>query len=670
MKLAFIRSARASRTTIPNGSARPPARAEPVRRIASARVPRVALTDDSLHRRPRRSRRAPGQLPRHRGLPGRAHAARPPPPDIIAVVKANAYGHGARHVARRARAGGRHHAGVRGHRGRHRAARRRASRGPILVFGALSVSDLDGLFDYDLTPTCSTPGAGRALQAARPRPGPAPPLPPEDRHRLEPARLPPRQPRADAAGACSRARTSTCAAVYTHFATADDPSHPLFDAAARAVRRRAGADRPDGRDGAGAPRGEQRRAAARPSRLVRLRAARASCSTASRPPRSRSALPLRPCSRCAAASWRSRTCGRARASATGRASSPTRPGVVATVPAGYADGLDTRLAGRGHVLVGGRRAPIVGAVSMDMLAVDVTGAGGRAGRRGGVPRRAGRRAHHGQRDGRRDRHDPVRDPLPHRRRASSGSIIEARAAAPASRSPRNPQQPTQADRTSLMSKPPGPSSSARSAVRRRRSGWAAAPSAAPGTRWSRSGSPTPPVAPAAGASPLRARRRGRRAPLRRHPDGGRRRACRPASRSSTACSAAASCPGRSCCSAASPASASPRCCCRPRRPSRAAVGPVLYSSGEESEHQVKSRGERLGVGDAPLYLLAETCLERDPRGGRPHQAGAARRRFDPDGVLAEAPVGAGQHRPGARVRPRSCSSPPRARTCRRSSSAT
>jgi DNA repair protein RadA/Sms len=41
----------------------------------------------------------------------------------------------------------------------------------------------------------------------------------------------------------------------------------------------------------------------------------------------------------------------------------------------------------------------------------------------------------------------------------------------------------------------------------------------------------------------------------------------------------------------------------------AAVGPVLYSSGEESEHQVKSRGERLNIGQAPLYLLAETCLE-------------------------------------------------------------
>jgi DNA repair protein RadA/Sms len=40
------------------------------------------------------------------------------------------------------------------------------------------------------------------------------------------------------------------------------------------------------------------------------------------------------------------------------------------------------------------------------------------------------------------------------------------------------------------------------------------------------------------------------------------------------------------------------------------IGPVLYSSGEESEHQIKSRGERLAVGEAPLFLLAETCLER------------------------------------------------------------
>ena len=39
-------------------------------------------------------------------------------------------------------------------------------------------------------------------------------------------------------------------------------------------------------------------------------------------------------------------------------------------------------------------------------------------------------------------------------------------------------------------------------------------------------------------------------------------------------------------------------------------GPVLYASGEESEHQIKSRGARLGIGEAPIYLLSETCIER------------------------------------------------------------
>jgi DNA repair protein RadA/Sms len=42
----------------------------------------------------------------------------------------------------------------------------------------------------------------------------------------------------------------------------------------------------------------------------------------------------------------------------------------------------------------------------------------------------------------------------------------------------------------------------------------------------------------------------------------------------------------------------------------ATLGPVLYCSGEESEHQIKMRGDRLGVTGGPLYLLAETCLER------------------------------------------------------------
>jgi alanine racemase len=50
-----------------------------------------------------------------------------------------------------------------------------------------------------------------------------------------------------------------------------------------------------------------------------------------------------------------------------------RPSRIATLAMGYADGLSRRLSNKGHVLVRGKRAPIVGAVSMDMTMVDVTG---------------------------------------------------------------------------------------------------------------------------------------------------------------------------------------------------------------------------------------------------------------------------------------------------------
>ena len=63
-------------------------------------------------------------------------------------------------------------------------------------------------------------------------------LPSQDRHRDEPSRIPPRQSRPDAARGRRARRTWTIAAVYTHFATADDPDHPAFAAAAGAVRAR------------------------------------------------------------------------------------------------------------------------------------------------------------------------------------------------------------------------------------------------------------------------------------------------------------------------------------------------------------------------------------------------------------------------------------------------
>jgi len=51
-----------------------------------------------------------------------------------------------------------------------------------------------------------------------------------------------------------------------------------------------------------------------------------------------------------------------------RAQRPTR---VATLPLGYADGVPVAASNRGSVMIGGRRHPIVGRVSMDFVTVDV-----------------------------------------------------------------------------------------------------------------------------------------------------------------------------------------------------------------------------------------------------------------------------------------------------------
>ncbi|HEV7241466.1 MAG TPA: alanine racemase [Thermoanaerobaculia bacterium] len=45
---------------------------------------------------------------------------------------------------------------------------------------------------------------------------------------------------------------------------------------------------------------------------------------------------------------------------------------IATLPVGYADGYNRRLSNRAEVLVRGRRAPVVGRVSMDLVTIDVT----------------------------------------------------------------------------------------------------------------------------------------------------------------------------------------------------------------------------------------------------------------------------------------------------------
>lgn len=49
-----------------------------------------------------------------------------------------------------------------------------------------------------------------------------------------------------------------------------------------------------------------------------------------------------------------------------------RPSRIATLPVGYADGYRRAFGNRGHVLIRGQKAPVLGSVCMDMCMVDVT----------------------------------------------------------------------------------------------------------------------------------------------------------------------------------------------------------------------------------------------------------------------------------------------------------
>ena len=313
-------------------------------------------------------------------------------PGVIAVIKANAYGHGAGQVARALEDAG---ADLLACADIEEGAALRAAgvRAEILVFGALSVSDLDGLFDCRLTPTISTPGAAIAVQAAAER------YKRRVRYHLKidtgMNRLGFRfdNLRRTLPGLLA-SQNLDLAAVYTHFATADDPESPLFDEQ-RARFDRALDSIEDMNRGAREERREKDRSASSAASEVKgdvpyVHAANsAALLRDSRvwydrvrpgillygivPPPLASTLPLTPIMTLDSRIVAVKGVRPGEGVGYGVRFSPDRPARIAIVPAGYADGLDLRLAGRGAVLIRGRRAPIVGSVNMDMLMADVTG---------------------------------------------------------------------------------------------------------------------------------------------------------------------------------------------------------------------------------------------------------------------------------------------------------
>jgi alanine racemase len=290
-------------------------------------------------------------------------------PGIIAVVKANAYGHGAPAVGVALQEAG---ARILACADIEEAIvlRKAGVTAEILVFGALSVSDVDGVFEYGLTPTISTPGAGRSLQAAAARHGVRLRCHLKidtgmNRLGLRHDNLQFTLPELVASP------NLEIIAVYTHFATADDPELPLFqtqrerfeDVLARLPQL---GIKPQLRHAANSA------ATLRDSRVWYDLVRPGLMMYGVVPPPLASTIPLTP-----VMSLRSRVVavkGVRVGESVGYGATWTvpKPGRIAVVPAGYADGLDRRMAGTSAVLIRGKRAPIVGAVNMDMITVDVS----------------------------------------------------------------------------------------------------------------------------------------------------------------------------------------------------------------------------------------------------------------------------------------------------------
>jgi len=297
-------------------------------------------------------------------------------PQVIAVVKANAYGHGAERVALALEAAG---AGLLACADIEEGIvlRRAGVRAPILVFGALSVSDLDGVFEFSLTPTISSPAAARAVQAAAAKHSATlgyhlkidtgmnrlgfrhdnlrrtlPELLGSPNLRLE--------------------------AVFTHFATADDPERTFFneqrehfEAALKAIESIVPAD----------PKGPRRTLIHAANSAATLRDSRVWYDLVRPglllygivPPPMATTIPLTPVMSLTSRVVAVKGLRPGEGVGYGLRFHAERPVTTAVIPAGYADGIDLRVSGRCHVLIRGRRVPIVGAVSMDMMTVDVTG---------------------------------------------------------------------------------------------------------------------------------------------------------------------------------------------------------------------------------------------------------------------------------------------------------
>ncbi|MDE3076417.1 MAG: alanine racemase [Chloroflexota bacterium] len=288
---------------------------------------------------------------------------------LLPIVKANAYGHGAVEVARTVLGHGADALGV-ARVGEGVALRRERVYAPILVMGHTPIWNAEEVVAHALTPTVNDLDLGRALsQIAEKRMVSLPVQIKVDTGLIRYGSLP--DEAVELAAGLSQLPNLNLEGIYTHFACGDDEDSEFtgeqLASFVEVVRRLA-------------ERGVEFRFqhaghvtnVGTPGlhlNMVRIGLAVYGLSPA---PNMAEEMDLRP-----AMSLKSRLiriaeieCGAS--VGYGRTFVAERKTKVGTVPIGYGDGLDWRLQNRGQALVRGRRVPLIGRVSMDNVTLDLT----------------------------------------------------------------------------------------------------------------------------------------------------------------------------------------------------------------------------------------------------------------------------------------------------------
>jgi alanine racemase len=293
--------------------------------------------------------------------------------ELIAVVKANAYGHGAVPVAHTVLQNGATRLAI--YRLTEGIELRQAGlTAPILILGYTLPSEAEAVVHWNLTPTVNEHAQAQALSAAAARHGKRLPIHVKVDTGLGRFGLLPEEvvPFCQAVVALPWLELE---GFYTHFAVADEPgessqayTHHQLDVYLAALGTLVA-------HGITVP----LRHTAHSAALLKLPASHLD---AVRPgialyglspfANSSSPIPLHPALTLKSQVIRLRTLPAGASIGYGRAFITQRPTKIALVPVGYGDGYPRLLSNQGQVLIHGRRAPILGRVSMDQIVVDVS----------------------------------------------------------------------------------------------------------------------------------------------------------------------------------------------------------------------------------------------------------------------------------------------------------